>query len=232
MKHLSKGISNKASLLFLLLIFAFKFSSAQDKIKTKEGTNLNVKIIYVDKDYVYFYQQTTDPKKKVRKISRKIVSEFQYLSIEDGKNLQVIKEDSLMFISYLNSQNGEPFRGTINYSVVEKSKDTIKINSSVRVDGISQKQQKVDLKLPYVNQRFRNAGKHLLVANGLFVVSGIFAYTSSKVTLPDNPSRDDIKRVADLKSTLNFLSGVSAVASFGFSVSAGINIYNGSIFLK
>jgi hypothetical protein len=232
MKHLSKGISNKASLLFLLLIFVFKFSSAQDKIKTKEGTNLNVKIIYVDKDYVYFYQQTTDPQKKVRKISRKIVSEFQYLSIEDGKNLQVIKEDSLLFVSYLNSQNGEPFRGTINYSRLENSKDTTKFNSLLKVDGNNQSLQKVDLKLPYVNQKFRNAGKHMLIANGLVVASGILAYTSTKITLPNNPTRDDIKRAADLQSTLNFLSVASSITSFGFSVSAGINIYNGSIFLK
>jgi hypothetical protein len=232
MKHLSKGISNKASLLFLLLIFVFKFSSAQDKIKTKEGTNLNVKIIYVDKDYVYFYQQTTDPQKKVRKISRKIVSEFQYLSIEDGKNLQVIKEDSLLFVSYLNSQNGEPFRGTINYSRLENSKDTTKFNSLLKVDGNNQSLQKVDLKLPYVNQKFRNAGKHMLIANGLIVASGILAYTSTKITLPNNPTRDDIKRAADLQSTLNFLSVASSITSFGFSVSAGINIYNGSIYLK
>ena len=232
MKHLSKGISNKASLLFLLLIFMFKFSSAQDKIKTKEGTNLNVKIIYVDKDYIYFYQQTTDPQKKVRKISKKIVSEFQYLSIEDGKNLQVIKEDSLLFISYLNSQNGEPFRGTINYSGLEKSKDTTNSSSSVKLNNNNQPLQKVDLKLPYVNQKFRNAGKHILIANGLIVASGLFAYASTKITLPNNPTRDDIKRVADLQSTLNFLSGASTIASFGFSVSAGINIYNGSIYLK
>jgi predicted DNA-binding antitoxin AbrB/MazE fold protein len=210
----------------------FKFSSAQDKIKTKEGTNLNVKIIYVDKDYIYFYQQTTDPQKKVRKISKKIVSEFQYLSIEDGKNLQVIKEDSLLFVSYLNSQNGEPFRGTINYSGLEKSKDTTNSNSSVIVGGSNQSQQKVDLKLPYVNQKFRNAGKHMLIANGLIVASGILAYTSTKITLPNNPTRDDIKRVADLQSTLQRLSIVSGIASFGFSVSAGINIYNGSIYLK
>lgn len=232
MKHLSKGISNKASLLFLLLIFIFKFSSAQDKIKTKEGTNLNVKIIYVDKDYICFYQQTTDPQKKVRKISKKIVAEFQYLSIEDGKNLQVIKEDSLLFVSYLSSQNGEPFRGTINYSGLEKSKDTIKNSSSIIVGGNNQSQQKVDLKLPYVNQKFRNAGKHILIANGLIVASGLLAYASTKVTLPNNPSRDDIKRAADLQSMLNFLSGASTIASFGFSVSAGINIYNGSIYLK
>jgi hypothetical protein len=210
----------------------FKFSSAQDKIKTKEGTNLNVKIIYVDKDYVYFYQQTTDPQKKVRKISRKIVSEFQYLSIEDGKNLQVIKEDSLLFVSYLNSQNGEPFRGTINYSRLENSKDTTKFNSLLKVDGNNQSLQKVDLKLPYVNQKFRNAGKHMLIANGLIVASGILAYTSTKITLPNNPTRDDIKRAADLQSTLNFLSVASSITSFGFSVSAGINIYNGSIYLK
>jgi hypothetical protein len=232
MKHLSKGIYNKASLLFLLLIFVFKVSSAQDKIKTKEGTNLNVKIIYVDKDYVYFYQKTTDPQKKVRKISRKIVSEFQYLSIEDGKNLQVIKEDSLLFVSYLNSQNGEPFRGTINYSRLENSKDTTKFNSLLKVDGNNQSLQKVDLKLPYVNQKFRNAGKHMLIANGLVVATGILAYTSTKITLPNNPTRDDIKRVADLQSTLQRLSIVSGIASFGFSVSAGINIYNGSIYLK
>jgi hypothetical protein len=210
----------------------FKVSSAQDKIKTKEGTNLNVKIIYVDKDYVYFYQQTTDPQKKVRKISRKIVSEFQYLSIEDGKNLQVIKEDSLLFVSYLNSQNGEPFRGTINYSRLENSKDTTKFNSLLKVDGNNQSLQKVDLKLPYVNQKFRNAGKHMLIANGLIVASGILAYTSTKITLPNNPTRDDIKRAADLQSTLNFLSVASSITSFGFSVSAGINIYNGSIYLK
>jgi hypothetical protein len=210
----------------------FKVSSAQDKIKTKEGTNLNVKIIYVDKDYVYFYQKTTDPQKKVRKISRKIVSEFQYLSIEDGKNLQVIKEDSLLFVSYLNSQNGEPFRGTINYSRLENSKDTTKVNSLLKVDGNNQSLQKVDLKLPYVNQKFRNAGKHMLIANGLVVATGILAYTSTKITLPNNPTRDDIKRVADLQSTLQRLSIVSGIASFGFSVSAGINIYNGSIYLK
>jgi hypothetical protein len=244
MKHLSKGIYNKASLLFLLLIFVFKVSSAQDKIKTKEGTNLNVKIIYVDKDYIYFYQQTTDPQKKVRKISKKIVSEFQYLSIEDGKNLQVIKEDSLLFVSYLNSQNGEPFRGTINYSAnvyfhelkkggLEKSKDTTNSNSSVKLNNnYNQPLQNVDLKLPYVNQKFRNAGKHMLIANGLIVASGILAYTSTKITLPNNPTRDDIKRVADLQSTLQRLSIVSGIASFGFSVSAGINIYNGSIYLK
>ena len=232
MKNSFVGIYNKASLLFLLLIFVFKVSSAQDKIKTKEGTNLNVKIIYVDKDYVYFYQKTTDPQKKVRKISRKIVSEFQYLSIEDGKNLQVIKEDSLLFVSYLNSQNGEPFRGTINYSRLENSKDTTKVNSLLKVDGNNQSLQKVDLKLPYVNQKFRNAGKHMLIANGLVVATGILAYTSTKITLPNNPTRDDIKRVADLQSTLQRLSIVSGIASFGFSVSAGINIYNGSIYLK
>ena len=232
MKKSFMGIYKKVSLLFLFLIFAFKFSSAQDKIKTKEGTNLNVKIIYVDKDYVYFYQQTTDPQKKVRKISRKIVAEFQYLSIEDGKNLQVIKEDSLLFVSYLNSQNGEPFRGTINYSGLDNSKDITKFNSLLKVDGNNQSLQKVDLKLPYVNQKFRNAGKHMLIANGLIVTSGILAYTSTKITLPNNPTRDDIKRVADLQSTLQRLSIVSGIASFGFSVSAGINIYNGSIYLK
>ena len=225
-------IYKKVSLLFLFLIFAFKFSSAQDKIKTKEGTNLNVKIIYVDKDYVYFYQQTTDPQKKVRKISRKIVAEFQYLSIEDGKNLQVIKEDSLLFVSYLNSQNGEPFRGTINYSGLEKSKDTINQNSLVKVNGNNQSLPNVDLKLPYVNQKFRNAGKRMLIANGLIVASGLFAYASTKVTLPNNPSKDDIQRAVDLQSTLIFLSGASTIASFGFSVSAGINIYSGSIYLK
>jgi hypothetical protein len=50
--------------------------------------------------------------------------------------------------------------------------------------------------------------------------------------LPNNPTRDDIKRVADLQSTLQRLSIVSGITSFGFSVSAGINIYNGSIYLK
>jgi predicted DNA-binding antitoxin AbrB/MazE fold protein len=231
MKHLSKGIYNKASLLFLLLIFMFKFSSAQDKIKTKEGTNLNVKIIYVDKDYIYFYQQTTDPQKKVRKISKKIVSEFQYLSIEDGKNLQVIKEDSLLFVSYLNSQNGEPFRGRINYSGLEKSKDTTNSNSSVKLNN-NQPLQKVDLKLPYVNQKFRNAGKHMLIANGLMLSAGILSYSALRVSFQNNASSNDIKRVEDLIKNLQTLSIVSTIASFGFSVSAGINIYNGSIYLK
>ena len=100
------------------------------------------------------------------------------------------------------------------------------------VDGNNQSLQKVDLKLPYVNQKFRNAGKHMLIANGLVVATGILAYTSTKITLPNNPTRDDIKRVADLQSTLQILSIVSGIASFGFSVSAGINIYNGSIYLK
>ncbi len=185
----------------------------------------------MDKDYIYFYQQTTDPQKKVRKISKKIVAEFQYLSIEDGKNLQVIKEDSLLFVNYLNSQNGEPFRGTINYSGLEKSKDTTNSSSSVKLNN-NQPLQKVDLKLPYVNQKFRNAGKRMLIANGLIVASGLFAYASTKVTLPKNPSNDDIQRAVDLQSTLNFLSVASSITSFGFTVSAGINIYSGSIYLK
>jgi hypothetical protein len=205
---------------FLLLVGT---ANAQDKIKTKEGSNLSVKIIYVDKDYIYFYQPTNEPKKTIRRIPKNIVAEYEYLSIERGKNREIVKSDSMMFVEYLNIQADQPYRQSINYSGIANS-DVKKTNSL--------QNEKVELSLPVVNRKFRNAGKCMLISNGLMISAIVFAYASNNVTLPDNPTAEDFKKTLDLQTTYQNISTLSGIASFGFMVGAGINIYTGAVYLK
>jgi hypothetical protein len=211
---------------FLLLVGV---ANAQDKIKTKEGSNLTVKIIYVDKDYIYFYQPSNEPKKTIRRIPKNIVAEYEYLSIEGGKNREVVKSDSMMFVEYLNTQADQPYRQSINYSGIAISNE--KINSNTKVDNTI-KNEKIELSLPVVNRKFRNAGKCMLISNGLTISALIFAYASNNVTLPDNPTADDFKKAIHLQTTYQNISMLSGIASFGFMVGAGINIYTGAVYLK
>lgn len=208
---------------FLILFMMFGAANAQDKIKTKEGSNLSVKIIYLDKDYIYFYQPTNEPKKTIRRIPKNIVAEYEYLSIEGGKNREIVKSDSMMFVEYLNTQADQPYRQSINYSGIANS-DVKKTNSL--------QNEKVELSLPVVNRKFRNAGKCMLISNGLTISALIFAYASNNVTLPDNPTADDFKKAIKLQTTYQNISTLSGIASFGFMVGAGINIYTGAVYLK
>ena len=208
---------------FLILFMMFGTANAQDKIKTKEGSNLSVKIIYVDKDYIYFYQPTNEPKKTIRRIPKNIVSEYEYLSIEGGMNLEVVKSDSMMFVEYLNTQADQPYHQSINYSGIANS--DVKKTNSLQIE-------KVELSLPVVNKKFRNAGKCMLISNGLMISAIAFAYASNNVTLPNNPTAEDFKKAIDLQTTYQNISTLSGIASFGFMVGAGINIYTGAVYLK
>lgn len=224
MKKENIGIAYyKILFCFLILFMMFGAANAQDKIKTKEGSNLTVKIIYVDKDYIYFYQPTNEPKKTIRRIPKNIVAEYEYLSIEGGKNREIVKSDSMMFVEYLNTQADQPYRQSINYSGIANS-DVKKTNSL--------QNEKVELSLPVVNRKFRNAGKCMLISNGLMISAIVFAYASNNVTLPDNPTAEDFKKTLDLQTTYQNISTLSGIASFGFMVGAGINIYTGAVYLK
>ena len=87
----------------LLLVSLKGFS--QDVIKFKNSDNPKseyaqiVKIIYVDDTYLYFYQ-TEDATKTIKIANLQYLSEFQYNSIELGKNRKTIESDSLLFIDY------------------------------------------------------------------------------------------------------------------------------------
>ncbi len=78
---------------------------AQDVIKFKNSDNHKaeyaqiVKIIYVDDTYLYFYQPE-DASKTIKTANLQYLSEFQYNSIELGKNRKTIESDSLLFVDY------------------------------------------------------------------------------------------------------------------------------------
>lgn len=224
MKKENKGVLYfKILFCCSILLMMFGTAKAQDKIKTKQGSNLSVKIIYVDKEYIYFYQPTNEPQKTIRRIPRNIVAEYEYLSIEGGKNREVVTSDSIMFVQYLNTQTDQPYRQSINYSSISDSE--VKKTNSIQ-------NEKVELSLPLVNKKFRNAGKYMLISNGLTVTALIFAYASNNVKLPNNPTADDFKKAIDLQNTYTSISMLSGIASFGFLVGAGINIYTGAVYLK
>ena len=90
--------------LFLLMIITLQLN-AQDIIKFKQldsllnDTNHLVKIIYVDEANLYYYQ-SNDISKTIKAVNLQNLSEFQYNSIELGKNKQIIHNDSLLYINY------------------------------------------------------------------------------------------------------------------------------------
>lgn len=94
----------KLLLMFTLLILTIS-GYAQDVIKFKNSDNPKaeysqiVKIIYVDDTYIYFYQPE-DATKTIKVANLQYLSEFQYNSIELGKNRKTIESDSLLFIDY------------------------------------------------------------------------------------------------------------------------------------
>ena len=94
----------KKNCLFLLMIITLQLN-AQDIIKFKQldsllnDTNQLVKIIYVDEANLYYYQ-SNDISKSIKAVSHQNLSEFQYNSIELGKNKQIIHNDSLLYINY------------------------------------------------------------------------------------------------------------------------------------
>ena len=94
------------------MIFLAKITFAQDIIKFKQSasllndTNQLVKIIYVDEANLYYYQ-SNDLSKTIKAVSHKNLSEFQYNSIELGKNKQIIRNDSLLYINYAQKNNIE-----------------------------------------------------------------------------------------------------------------------------
>jgi hypothetical protein len=76
--------------------------SAQDLIRNKssdETNGQNVKIIYVDDSCLYFYK-SNDLEKDIQLVKLDDISEFQYNSIEFGRNRNTIKNDSLLYVSY------------------------------------------------------------------------------------------------------------------------------------
>lgn len=91
------------SLISLILISISGY--AQDVIKFKNSDNPKaeyaqiVKIIYVDDTYLYFYQPE-DASKTIKTANLQYLSEFQYNSIELGKNRKTIESDSLLFVDY------------------------------------------------------------------------------------------------------------------------------------
>lgn len=98
--------------LFLILIFLAKITFAQDLIKFKNidtlnnDTNQSVKIIYVGDTILYYYQQS-DLLKNIKIAHLRSISEFQYNSIEFGKNKQTISSDSILFINHIRKNKAE-----------------------------------------------------------------------------------------------------------------------------
>ena len=93
----------KTTLILLMLLTISGY--AQDLIKFKNSDNPKseyaqiVKIIYIDDSYLYFYQPE-DATKTIKIANLQYLSEFQYNSIELGKNRKTIESDSLLFIDY------------------------------------------------------------------------------------------------------------------------------------
>lgn len=227
MKNSIKTYSFNKIVLVLSLIFSFNTINAQDRIITKEGSNRDVKIIYVDKDYIYFYQPSTESQKTVRKISKKSISDYQYLSIEGGKNLQVIREDSLLFQDYLKSQGYQPISGNLNYSSM--AKDSANIKSSV-LNTNKTNTQDVNLRLTSVKEK----GNSSLITSGVFILLGsaIQLYNINRKLDLTSASVDEINDFNKLSKNLsNITYGLYGGAGI-FIIKAGINIRNGSVRLK
>lgn len=212
----------KYILTILAIIIFQNITIAQDKIKTKEGTNLNVKIIYIDNNDIYFYQ-SSDPQKKIRNINKKYVSVYEYISIDNGKNKEVVSSDSTMYVNYLRETKGVTDTKTLKYNNISTYSNDSLISKSVTY---------TNLDLPRVNQKFLTASNKLIVAS-IFLIGGS-ALNLYVINREPNLSSsiDDLLNFYKTNKNLTNISyslyGVSGL----FVFSAGINIHNGALLLK
>jgi hypothetical protein len=212
----------KYILTILAVIIFQNITIAQDKIKTKEGTNLNVKIIYIDNNDIYFYQ-TSDPQKTIRKVNKKYVSAYEYISIDNGKNKEVVSSDSTMFVNYQREIKGVNEITNLKYKNISTYSNDSLISKNVNI---------TILDLPRVNQKFMTAGNKLIAASIFFIGgSALNLYVINRE--PDlSSSIDDLLNFYKTNKNLTNISyslyGVSGL----FVLSAGINIHNGALLLK
>lgn len=216
---------NKLKFLLIGIIFIFQFtdSIAQDKITTKEGTNLKVKIIYIDTESIYFYQ-TLDLDKTIRTVNKKYITGYEYNSIENGKNKAVISSDSALFAKYLKDTKGLSESIVISYGNI----NTYNNDSIVNAQAIA---TELPMVLPLVNQRFQKAGNRLTTASIFFITGVILNYYVANRDYT-KMSASEFSKALDLNKTLTNASYACYGISGLFVLSAGINIHNGAILLK
>lgn len=213
-------------IVFIGFILFSNISYSQDKITTKEGTNLKVKIIYIDSENIYFYQ-TLDSDKNIRKVNKKYISGYEYNSIENGKNKTVIASDSTLFANYLKNTKGVNESTVISYDNISTN-----INDSILNSNIQETTNELPMVLPLVNQRFQKAGKQMIVSSTLILASAIITILSSNIEKPNYSKQSEVNTYNDKIKNMQYASAICALGSWGFTLGAGINIYNGALLLK
>lgn len=213
-------------LLFSFFVFLFVFncsnSFAQDRISTKAGTNLAVKIIHVDSENVFFHQ-TIDSTKTIRKVSRKSISNYEYNSIENGSNKKVISEDSILFVNYLRDVEG------IYYT---NNKEIINFNEQKKIAKRDSLALVKLAKTPNAKTRFTNAGNYLIIASACIIVGSAINIYAEDIELKNNPTNMDIKNYNELQQFLHINANLFYGISGLFILGAGINLHSGAMQLK
>ncbi len=211
---------------FSFFVFLFIFLSievfSQDRITTKAGTVLNVKIIHVDAENIFFHQ-SIDTSKTIRKVSQKSISNYEYNSIENGSNKNVLTEDSLMFVCYLRDVEGIYYTNNHELININEQKKMARRDSLAIV--------KLN-KIPTAKKRFSNAGSCLIAASVFLVAGSAINIYAENRKIKDNPYQYEIDIFNEDQKFLR----TGAYLCYGFSglfiLGAGINLESGAMQLK
>lgn len=213
-------------LLFSIFVFLFVFncsnSFAQDRISTKAGTNLAVKIIHVDSENVFFHQ-TVDSTKTIRKISRKAISNYEYNSIENGNNKKVISEDSILFVTYLREVEG------IYYT---KNNEILNLNEQKKIAKRDSLALVKLAKTPNAKTRLTNAGDYLIAASAFIIVGSIVNIYAENMEIKENSTFLEIDNFYEKQKFLHTSANLFYSFSGLFILGAGINLHSGAMQLK
>jgi hypothetical protein len=211
----------KFALILSFIFTQFLNVTAQDTLISNTGNALSVKIIKVDDNTIYFYQ-SIDKTKQIRAITKNAIKGYKYNSTENGKNISVIKSDSILYLNYVRkSKDIEPI--VVN---TETNYDTTLVKNNTETNNINNYSFTV-------NRYYDKAGSSIIVS-GVFLLLGstLHIYNFNRKIDLTTATIKDINDFYKLSKNLSNISYGLFGASGIFMISAGLNISNGSIKLK
>lgn len=216
--------------VIILLFCLVNVARSQDKIITKQGTVLNVKIVHEDRNALYFYQPL-DSTIEIRQISKDYVKDYSYVSTNNGKNKAVVTSDSLLFAKYMQKENETANIKSRKYKYVKanselNTKDTVYFSNYS--DFTKYRNTHISKEFP-----FRKVGNRLIVSGSLFMLGTLFhtlrMNTPEQTVFLTDKGKDDYER--SLRNLSNTSSACYAFSGL-FLISAGIELSDMRLRLK
>jgi hypothetical protein len=184
-----------------------------DYIKPFGKTELRVKIVNVDDEFITYFLPT-DLKMSIKQVYREDIKSYNYSSIENYRNTEVIKKDRELYSNFLESKLniGDP-QPVNNY---EKARFApVNTNTATNIIGLNNSS----------SEEFNKAGNNLAYAGVLILGGGLLHLIAG---------RDDLATISELNSRVTMAKiGTYMYCGAGiFVIRASVNIRNGAINLK